>query len=208
MNSTLSFVLLATLTLGAACSEPDGETVGTPDGPADAPADQQDAAPGSNVDVDRAATLELGKQVWDTHCTSCHGAEGKGDGPAAAALDPKPTDLTGPRPEERRGEPGGRRKVVEQGLEGTAMVGFKDVLSRDELDAVYQVVHNMRHEADGSGPERMRLRQGQGGPGGGPGKGIGPGGGMGKGKLGAGGPSDGAEAGSAEDAGQEAEGGE
>jgi len=27
-------------------------------------------------------------------CASCHGVDGKGDGPAAAALNPKPTDLT------------------------------------------------------------------------------------------------------------------
>ncbi len=28
------------------------------------------------------------------HCASCHGADGTGDGPVAAALDPPPADLT------------------------------------------------------------------------------------------------------------------
>ncbi len=35
-----------------------------------------------------------GKGIFDKNCVSCHGAGGKGDSPAAAALNPKPKDLT------------------------------------------------------------------------------------------------------------------
>ncbi len=35
-----------------------------------------------------------GKQSYNTICASCHGETGKGDGIAAAALDPKPRDLS------------------------------------------------------------------------------------------------------------------
>lgn len=35
-----------------------------------------------------------GKQVYDTRCAMCHGPGGQGDGPAAAALEPKPRDLS------------------------------------------------------------------------------------------------------------------
>ncbi len=35
-----------------------------------------------------------GKASFDQMCGSCHGASGKGDGAAAAALNPKPRDLT------------------------------------------------------------------------------------------------------------------
>ena len=35
-----------------------------------------------------------GKEVFQNTCASCHGPEGKGDGVAAAALDPKPRDLS------------------------------------------------------------------------------------------------------------------
>ncbi len=35
-----------------------------------------------------------GKKLADTNCVSCHGASGKGDGAAAAALNPKPADWT------------------------------------------------------------------------------------------------------------------
>ena len=34
-----------------------------------------------------------GKELYTKHCAGCHGPGGKGDGPAAAALNPKPTDL-------------------------------------------------------------------------------------------------------------------
>lgn len=33
-----------------------------------------------------------GKQKYQQFCSSCHGAEGKGNGPAAASLNPKPRD--------------------------------------------------------------------------------------------------------------------
>ncbi len=35
-----------------------------------------------------------GKEIFESSCAACHGPEGKGDGPAAAALDPKPRDLS------------------------------------------------------------------------------------------------------------------
>ena len=35
-----------------------------------------------------------GKAVFAQYCGSCHGAAGKGDGAGAAALNPKPKDLT------------------------------------------------------------------------------------------------------------------
>ncbi|HEX7798403.1 MAG TPA: c-type cytochrome, partial [Vicinamibacterales bacterium] len=31
-----------------------------------------------------------GKQVYDKHCVECHGIDGKGDGPAAHLLTPRP----------------------------------------------------------------------------------------------------------------------
>lgn len=35
-----------------------------------------------------------GKEMYIAYCGACHGAQGKGDGPAAAALKMPPTDLT------------------------------------------------------------------------------------------------------------------
>jgi mono/diheme cytochrome c family protein len=39
------------------------------------------------------SAADAGKQIFDTNCTPCHGADAKGDGPAAASLNPKPADL-------------------------------------------------------------------------------------------------------------------
>jgi mono/diheme cytochrome c family protein len=59
-------------------------------GPWEAPAaEKAKKSPGGNV--------ANGKKLAETNCISCHGASGKGDGVAAAALNPKPADWTAPR---------------------------------------------------------------------------------------------------------------
>jgi cytochrome c oxidase cbb3-type subunit 3 len=42
----------------------------------------------------RAADLDAAKKDFVRFCSKCHGPGGKGDGPQADALDPKPRDLT------------------------------------------------------------------------------------------------------------------
>jgi mono/diheme cytochrome c family protein len=39
--------------------------------------------------ADRAAAAE----IFDTRCSACHGSDGRGDGPGAAALKPKPANF-------------------------------------------------------------------------------------------------------------------
>jgi mono/diheme cytochrome c family protein len=40
--------------------------------------------------------LATGESLFEAKCQICHGANGRGDGPAAAALNPKPRDFTNP----------------------------------------------------------------------------------------------------------------
>jgi mono/diheme cytochrome c family protein len=40
-----------------------------------------------------ATTIALGQKLYVANCLKCHGPEGKGDGPGAAALEEKPTNL-------------------------------------------------------------------------------------------------------------------
>jgi len=42
-------------------------------------------------------SIELGRSVARTNCIPCHGETFRGNGPAAAALNPKPADWTSPR---------------------------------------------------------------------------------------------------------------
>lgn len=48
------------------------------------------AAPASAED------LRAGRALFEDNCMPCHGAEGRGDGPGAEVLSPKPRDLTDP----------------------------------------------------------------------------------------------------------------
>lgn len=47
----------------------------------------------SAEEIPAAAKAEA-DTVWQQRCSTCHGAGGKGDGAAAAALTPKPRDLS------------------------------------------------------------------------------------------------------------------
>ena len=43
-----------------------------------------------------AQTIATGKTLWSTHCKSCHGAKGLGDGTKAATLKTEPGDFSKP----------------------------------------------------------------------------------------------------------------
>ena len=60
-----------------------------------APADAKNTKnPLADKKADKASLAEA-KKLAETNCASCHGPEGKGNGPAAAALPPpKPADWT------------------------------------------------------------------------------------------------------------------
>ena len=72
-----------------------------------------------------------GARLWsDLGCASCHGADGRGDGPAARALVPAPYDLTRePLHRPRIDDTAGSRRAaaamsIATGLAGTAMPGY------------------------------------------------------------------------------------
>ena len=48
----------------------------------------------STVSAAEKGDAAKGKETFQTTCAACHGPEGKGDGVAAAALDPKPRNLS------------------------------------------------------------------------------------------------------------------
>lgn len=85
------------------------------------------------------ALVNQGKTTFAVNCASCHGTGGKGDGPAAAALNPKPRDFTGHY--WRYG--GGVARVVQtitEGSPGTAMPPFPGI----PLEERFALAHYIR----------------------------------------------------------------
>ncbi len=72
---------------------------------------------------EQAPSPALGKDLYASQCAGCHGAEGGGDGPAAAALDPPPTNFQDVARASRRSL-FGLYNTVTLGVPGTAMAPF------------------------------------------------------------------------------------
>jgi mono/diheme cytochrome c family protein len=66
---------------------------GKSEAPAAPAAEKPATAPPAPV---AAAAVEDPKEVFKTRCVMCHGENGKGDGPASVALNPKPRNYTDP----------------------------------------------------------------------------------------------------------------
>jgi mono/diheme cytochrome c family protein len=54
----------------------------------------QDSSQELLAKAESAGDPAKGMEIFQANCAACHGPEGKGDGAAAAALDPKPRDLS------------------------------------------------------------------------------------------------------------------
>ena len=67
--------------------------------------------------------LQRGAQLFQSQCAACHGPQGRGDGPAAATLDPKPTALA-EHLRARERSLFALHQVISNGVNGTAMASF------------------------------------------------------------------------------------
>ena len=86
------YLILAVLTLSLfAVSSPINNGLNDQNGAWKAPKEANDL---KNPFVDNKAELVKGKKLYNQMCAVCHGAKGKGDGVAGAALNPKPTNFT------------------------------------------------------------------------------------------------------------------
>ena len=90
-----------------------------------------------------AAADDDGKATYEIRCAPCHGSTGTGDGPAAAALVPKPRNFRDASFWRGRTRTS-LRLTVEQGRPGTLMSPFKGVLTDAEIDGVVRYVESFR----------------------------------------------------------------
>ena len=89
------------------------------------------------------ASPASGKGIYVTRCAPCHGMDGAGDGPAAAAITPKPRNF-------RDADFWKTRTVaqlhlaVKEGRPGTLMPPFEGVVSDAEIDDVVGYLQTFR----------------------------------------------------------------
>lgn len=89
------------------------------------------------VSEQQEADLELGAEMYRTQCEPCHGSEGKGDGPAARFLETTPRDLTsGHWMYVDATTVDEVARIVSEGIPGTEMEPFEELLLEEEILAV------------------------------------------------------------------------
>jgi high-affinity iron transporter len=72
----------------------------------------------------RAPDLAPAPALYATHCAVCHGAEGRGDGPAAPGMDPAPSNFTDRARMDQRSVYG-LYSTITLGVDGTKMTSFR-----------------------------------------------------------------------------------
>jgi putative copper resistance protein D len=91
----------------------------------------------------QATVVQRGEALFQTHCVVCHGPGGRGDGPAAAGLNPKPADLTAAHVDDHTD--GDIFWWLTYGIAGTAMPSFEHALSDSERWELIRYVRSLRH---------------------------------------------------------------
>ena len=95
-------------------------------------------APTASPSTQDAKTLDDGQSLFVANCASCHGGGGAGNGPAAGALAPPPTNFKLKKPTQERAW-----DVLENGVPGTAMPPWRNQLSADQRRALVEFVRSL-----------------------------------------------------------------
>lgn len=100
----------------------------------------------ARLDLPRSALdPDSGKRIYATTCVSCHGVQGFGDGPAAAALNPRPASLAS-ADLMRSTTPELMYRKVTIGVTGTGMAAFADKLSATDRWNVVAYLTELRQK--------------------------------------------------------------
>lgn len=129
-------VFFVVLTLGsillAACN------VGSTPAPTVAPVPAEYAGQTNPLGAESAAD---GEKVFKTNCAPCHGAQGNGDGPAGAALDPAPKNLA-----DLQVNVGDDYLFwrINTGKPGTSMVAWKGILTDEQIWQIVAFIRTLK----------------------------------------------------------------
>lgn len=83
-----------------------------------------------------------GKAIYQAKCVTCHGPEGKGDGPLGAKLKPPAADFT--TAESKKKQESELLGIIQNGKPKTAMVAWKSQLSEAEIQDLLAYVLTLR----------------------------------------------------------------
>jgi mono/diheme cytochrome c family protein len=113
--------------------------------------------------ADLPSDVPVGRRIYAQRCAVCHGPDGRGNGPAAPSLVPRPADFV-------RGQfkykstPGGQPpidddlvRVVSDGLQASAMPYFRDLLTPVEIRAVVAYVKALSPAFSGPAPAALPV---------------------------------------------------
>jgi mono/diheme cytochrome c family protein len=100
-----------------------------------------DAVNVKNPEASDGTSIKNGKTLYHSYCSPCHGNTGKGDGPAAASLNPKPADHTSAMVQAE--SDGTIYYKISEGRAHTAMPPFKAVLHPDQRWAIVNYMRTL-----------------------------------------------------------------
>lgn len=98
--------------------------------------------PGGRPILAAGGDAAKGKSVFQAKCVTCHGPEGKGDGPIGKALKPPAGDFTSAESKKKSLEQ--LQKIIEDGVPKTAMAAWKTQLTETEIQDVLAYVLTLR----------------------------------------------------------------
>ncbi len=83
--------------------------------------------------------VETGKKIFQTTCVSCHGADGRGDGPASTGLNPSPRNFTS-----KEGWVNGPKltsiyQTLQEGIKGSAMVAYEQFTPAEKFALAHYI---------------------------------------------------------------------
>ena len=107
-----------------------------------------------------------GKALFEKHCVECHGTAGRGDGPSAAFLVPRPRDFSTGKYKIRTTETGSVPTdddligSVKRGLYGTSMPGWDRILSDEDIADIVQYIKTLSPQFASQPPKPVAIGAG------------------------------------------------
>jgi mono/diheme cytochrome c family protein len=83
--------------------------------------------------------LARGEVLFKQNCSSCHGNSGRGDGPAAGTLNPRPRNFAQPAGWKRGFHVTDIFTTISTGIKGTGMAAFDFIMPADRMALVHYV---------------------------------------------------------------------